>query len=189
MKKRIPVIFASLTLSFVFGLSLLAQETTELTIQVKKDGKVLKDTTYQFEDEAEAIHAMKMMELISDFDEDMEEVHYNYTTTGGKHANTMVFISEDGEKTEIKEIHGDSLVWIEEGEHPHGEHVIVMKSDDGETIDILIDEDGEHEVVKKKEIKVIISDDQEGSWTVNSKELKEIDEDENVKVIVIKEKK
>jgi len=151
----------------------MAQETTELSIQVKKDGKVVKDTTYQFEDEAEAKHAMKMMGHMND----------------QKHANTMVFISEDGKKTEIKEFHGDSLVWIEEGEHPHkahvhGEHVIVMKSGDGETYDILIDEDGEgHDIVKKKEVKVIVHSDEGGSWTVDSKELKEIDEDENVFVI------
>jgi hypothetical protein len=174
MKKRIPIILASLTLAFVFGLSLTAQEKTELTVKVKKDGKVVKDTTYQFEDEADAKHALKMMEVMGH--------------SGEGHSKAMVFISEDGEKTVIKEMHGDSLVWIEEGDHPHkahvhGEHVIVMKSGDGETFDILIEEDGEHDCVKKKEIKVIVSGDEEGNWTVDSNELVEIDEDENVFIL------
>ena len=41
MKKRIPLLLASLALTFVFGLSLLAQETTEITVKVKKDGQVV----------------------------------------------------------------------------------------------------------------------------------------------------
>ena len=61
----------------------------------------------------------------------------------------MVFISEDGKTTEIKEMSGDSLVWISEGElhgeHAHGKHVVVVKTGDGETIDILIDEEGKDE--------------------------------------------
>ena len=51
MKNRIPLLLASLSLMFVFGMSLMAQEKTEVSIKVKKNGKVVKDTTYQFEDE------------------------------------------------------------------------------------------------------------------------------------------
>jgi len=189
MKKRIPLLFVSLSITFLFAVSLIAQEKTELTVQVKKDGKVVKDTTYQFEDEAEAKHAVKMMELMTGDNEHMEEIHYNYSASGGKHAKTMVFISENGENTVIKKMHGDSLVWIEEGDdlheaHGKGEHVIIMKSDDGETFDILIDEESEgHDCVKKKEIKVVVSGDAEGSWTVDSNELVEIDEEKNVIII------
>jgi len=191
MKKRSALFIASLAMTFVFGISLLAQETTEITIQVKKDGKVVKDTTYQFEDASEAKHAMKMMEMLSGEEKHMEHYEYTMAHSGEGHSKTMVFISEDGENTVIKEMQGDSLVWIEEGDHPHeahskGEHVIVMKSGDGETFDILIDEDGDHDCVKKKNIKVIVSGDEEGTWTVDSNELVEIDEDENV--IVIKNK-
>jgi hypothetical protein len=157
MKKRIPLLLTSLSLTFVFGLSLLAQETTEITVKVKKDGQVVKDTTYQFEDAAEAKHAMKMMEILSGEEKHME--HFNYTTAhaGEGHSKTMVFISEDGEKTVIKEMHGDSLIWV--------------------------DEEDDHDCVKKKNIKVVVSGDEEGSWTVESNELVEIDENENVFVI------
>ena len=135
----------------------MAQDKTEINIQVKKDGKVIKDTTYQFEDETEAKHAMKMMEILSGEEKHME--HFNYTTShsGEGHSKAMVFISEDGEKTVIKEIHGDSMVWV--------------------------DKEGDHGCVKKKNIKVIVSGDEEGSWTVESNELVEVDEDENVFVL------
>ncbi len=211
MKNRIPLFMASLSLMFVFGMSLVAQEKTEITVQVKKDGKVVKDTTYQFEDEAEAKHAIQMMEVLSGEEKHMG--HYNYTMahSGEGHSKTMVFISEDGKKTEIKHLDGDSLVWISEEDHPHGEHVIVMKSDDGETVEILINEDEDGNKIVKKEVKVIVSGDEHGTWHVDSDELHEIDENvfiikgdgddvlveieeilkehgdgENVKVIVIK---
>lgn len=180
MKNRIPLLFASLSLMFVFGMSLMAQEKTEVTVKVKKNGKVVKDTTYQFEDEAEANFALQMME------------HHNSTMahSGEGHSKTMVFISEDGKKTEIKHLDGDSLVWISEDDHPHGEHVVVVKSGDGETFDILIDEDEDGKTVVKKEVTVIVSGDEDGSWTVESDELHEghknvfiSDDDENVYVI------
>jgi len=191
MRNRIPLLFASLSLMFVFGMSLMAQEKTEVTIQVKKDGKVVKDTTYQFEDEAEAKHAIQMME------------HSNYTMAhaGEGHSKAMVFISEDGKKTEIKHLDGDSLVWISEEDHPHGEHVVVVKSGDGETIDILIDEDEDGKKVVKKEVTVIVSGDElheahENVYVIKGdgddvhmeieEIIKEHGDGENVKVIVIK---
>ena len=200
MKNRIPLLFASLLLMFVFGLSLMAQEKTEVTVQVKKDGKVVKDTTYLFEDEAEANFAIQMME------------HHNYTMahSGEGHSKTMIFISEDGKKTEIKHLDGDSLAWISEDDHPHGEHVVVVKSGDGETFDILIDEDEDGKTVVKKEVTVIvsgdelheahenvfISDDDENVYVIKGDSddihveieeiIKEHGDGENVKVIVIK---
>jgi hypothetical protein len=205
----------SLVVALIFSAGLMAQEKTEVTIQVKKDGKVVKDTTYLFDDADDAEHVVKMMEVMSGMDADMGKIHYNYTMdhSGGKHANTMVFISKDGEKTEIKEICGDSLVWITEGEgdgehvkvmrykmkegedshmeHMHGEHVIVMKKEDGETFDIYIDKDGE------KSVKVLKIVEEEGEGEnikviVIKKEIKEIDEDmdhdEDVEVKVVKKK-
>ena len=159
MKKRIPLLLTSLSLTFVFGFTLLAQETTEISVKVKKDGKVVKDTTYQFEDEAEAKHAMQMMEILSGEEKHMEHFNHSSAHSGEGHSKTMVFISEDGEKTVIKEVHGDSLVWTEEGEN---------------------------DCVKKKKIKVVVSGDEDGSWTVESDELAEEDE---VKVEVIEKKK
>ena len=165
----------------VFGMSLMAQEKTEVTVQVKKDGKVVKDTTYQFEDEAEAKHAIQMME------------HHEYTMahSGEGHSKAMVFISEDGKKTEIKHLDGDSLVWISEDDHPHGEYVVIVKSGDGETFDILIDEDEDGKTVVKKEVTVIVSGDElheahEDVHVEIEEIMKEHGDGENVKVIVIK---
>lgn len=192
----------SLVAAFIFSAGLMAQEKTELSIQVKKDGKVVKDTTYQFDDAAEAKHVVKMVEMMSGMDEDMENVHYNYSMVhkDGKHANTMVFISEDGEKTEIKEMHGDSLVWVSEGEdgehvkvmkykmkegeghhmeHMHGENVVVMKKGDGETFDIWVEKDGE-DTGKGKRVKVVVSGDEKGNWTAVSSDEADLDENENV---------
>ncbi len=137
-----------------------------MSIKVTKDGKVVKDTSYQFDDAAEAKNAMKMMELMSGDELHKEHVTYNYTTAHSGHgeAKTMVFISKDGETTEISELHGDSLVWVTEEEHD-GKKVIVMKSGD---------------VVKKKEIKVMVSSDEEGNWTVVEGDEKMMDKDENV---------
>ena len=205
----------SLVVALIFSAGLMAQEKTEVTIQIKKDGKVIKDTTYLFDDANDAEHVVKMMEVMSGMDADMEKIHYNYIMahSGGKHANTMVFISKDGEKTEIKEICGDTLVWITEGEgdgehvkvmkykmkegedphmeHMHGEHVVVMKKEDGDTFDIYIDKDGE------KSVKVLKIVEEEGEGEnikviVIKKEIKEIDEDmdhdKDVEVEVVKKK-
>jgi hypothetical protein len=166
MKKNIPIWILSIAASLFLSTGLLAQEQIEMSIKVTKDGKVVKDTTYQFDDAAEAKNAMKMMELMSGDELHKEHVTYNYTTAHSGHgeAKTMVFISKDGETTEISELHGDSLVWVTEEEHD-GKKVIVMKSGD---------------VVKKKEIKVMVSSDEEGNWTVVEGDEKMMDKDENV---------
>jgi len=143
MKKRMPLLIFSLAASVLFSAGIVAQEQTEGTIQIKKDGKVIQDTTYQFDDADEAKDAVMMMEVLSGHVEGMENVTYNYTSAhpGRSHSKAMVFISEDGEKTEIKEFHGDSLVWVSE-------------------------EEGEGDIVKEKQIKVIVSGDEEGTWNV-----------------------
>ena len=166
MKKWIPLACFGAAAVFIFSINLYSQEKTEVAIQVKKDGKIVKDTTYQFEDADEAEHAMKMIEILSGDDEEMME--YSYTThhndTG--HANTMVFISKDGKKTEIKELHGDSLVWVSEDEDA------TWQMDDRDRKDV----DKDVYVISGDEVKV---------------ELKEIMEDhegEDVKVVVIEKK-
>ncbi|MEA3478611.1 MAG: hypothetical protein U9R60_10565, partial [Bacteroidota bacterium] len=142
MKKNILFWTLSVAASLILSTGLIAQEQTEVSIKVTKDGKVIKDTTYQFDDASEAKHAVMMMEVLS---------------------------GEDGDDQHKK--------------------VIVMKSEDGNTFDILGDEDYEGgDVVKKKEIKVIVSGDEEGNWTVVEGDekmlMKEGDDGENVKVIV-----
>lgn len=200
MKKNTPFWILSIIASLIFSTGLLAQDQIEMSVKVKKDGKIVKDTTYMFDDAEEAKHAMKMMEIVSGDEPHKEHVTYNYTTThtGSGEAKAMVFISEDGETTEITEFSGDSAVWVSEEEHDgkhvkvmkymidsegdsHGEKVIVMKSADGNTFDILVDEDYKGgDVVKKKEIKVVVSSDEEGNWTVVEGDEKMMDEDENV---------
>jgi hypothetical protein len=182
MKTNMPHMIMSLLLVFVFAAGLRAQDKTEVSIQVRKDGKVVKDTTYLFEDDKEAKNVLKMVDVMSGMDEDMEDVHYNYTMTrsGGEHGEAMIFITKDGDKTEIKEIHGDSLVWISEedgfhGEHKDGDHVVIIKKEDGETFDILVDEDGSMD--GKKRVKVVVSEDDRGSWTAVSAEDTDRDED------------
>ena len=169
MKIYIPIWILSIAASLFLSTGLLAQEQIEMSIKVTKDGKVVKDTSYQFDDAAEAENAMKMMELMSGDELHKEHVTYNYTTAHSGHgeAKTMVFISEDGKTTEISEFHGDSLVWVTEEEHD-GKKVIVMKSGD---------------VVKKKEIIVMVSSDEEGNWTVVEGDEKMMDKDENVFII------
>ena len=169
---------------------LLAQEQVEVNVKVKKDGELVKDTTYLFDDVSEAKQAMKMMDVMSGEDAHMEHITYNYTSAlpEGAHTRAMVFISEDGESTEIKEIHEDSLVWITE-KKVDGDHVKVLKYKikEGE------EPHGEH-VVIKKEIKVVVSEDDDATWHVEGddeikmkvmKIMEDEAEGEKVKVIVI----
>lgn len=170
-----------LSVALLITTCLVAQETTEVTIQVKKGGKVVKDTTYQFNDATQAKHAVKMMEMLSGV--------------------------EDPEGDHVKVIKKR----VKEGEDAQGEHVIVMKSGDGDSFDILIDEDIDSGDMKRKRVKVIVSDDEHATWHVDGKDLEQLEEDvyiisededvkaeleeiledhegENVKVIVVKKK-
>jgi hypothetical protein len=211
MNKRFSFSILFLLTAFLFTVALKAQTT--VTVQVKEDGKMVKDTTYRFENAGEAEQAVEMMEIAGH---------------GGNRTKAMVFISEDGKKTEIKEITGDSLVWVSEGDHDgkhvkvmkykfegdnaDGKHVMIMKSGDGENFDILIDEDGDDPMIKeKKNMKVIVSEGEEGEWQVIEKEMGDVEkeiqvltgdeaeveiekileangESEDVKVIVIRKK-
>lgn len=157
MKKIIPFWILSFAASLILSTGLLAQEQIEMSIKVTKDGKIVKDTTYLFDDTEEAKHAMKMMEIVSGDEPHKEHVTYNYTTshTGSGEAKTMVFISEDGETTEITEFSGDSNVWVSEEEV-----------------------DG-----KKREVKVVVSGDEDGHWTVVEGDEKMMDKDEDVFII------
>ena len=105
------------------------------------------------------------MDIVSGDDEHMMEYQYKVVKHDGDHTNTVVVVSEDGKKKEIKEFSGDSLVWITEGEDDAehvkvlkfkgdpGENVMVVKSGDEETFDILIDEDEDD---SGDEVKVIV---------------------------------
>ena len=176
-----------LVAGFLFTSALFAQSETTVTVKVKKDGKIVTDTTYQFEDDNKAKHAMKMMEIMSGDDEHMEMLHKHME--GDKHHNRMVFVSKDGEKIEIEELHGDSLVWVSEGdhdadyvkvkkrivkkseccEHAHGEHAHGEHAH-GEHAH------GEHVIIMKKEgektFDIVIDEDCEGEHKVKEKRVK-----------------
>jgi len=185
MKKNIHYWVLSIAAALFLSTGLLAQDQIEMSIKVTKDGKLVKDTTYLFDDAEEAKHAMKMMEIVSGDEPHKEHITYNYTSThsGNGHSKAMVFISEDGETTEITEFSGDTNVWVSE-EEGDGKKVIVMKSEDGNTFDILVDEEFEgDDVVKTKEVKVVVSGDEEGNWTVVEGDEKMMDKDKNVYII------
>ena len=185
MKKNIHYWILTTAAVLYLSTGLLAQDQIEMSVKVTKDGKLVKDTTYQFDDAEEAKHAMKMMEIISGDEPHKEHVTYNYTTShaGSGQSKAMVFISEDGETTEITEFSGDSNVWVSE-EEVDGKKVIVMKSEDGNTFDVLVDEENnDGDKIKKKEVKVVVSGDKEGNWTVVEGDEKMMDKDENVYII------
>jgi len=209
MKKLNPFQILAIITAFIFTSGLSAQETT-VSVKVKKDGKVVKDTTYSFEDEVQAENALKTMEIMCSGDEHMMEIHKTISENCGGKATTMVFISEDGKTTQIEETSGDSLVWITEGEHQgddvrvikykvdgeddlNGEHVVVVKSDDGETYHIFINEESEDDIdgektVKTKEVKVIISSDEEAEWSEKEDDVEEDSDMEDVEEIVVEKK-
>ena len=86
MKKTLSSLILSLAASLIFSGGLLAQEQTEVSIKVTKDGKVIQDTTYRFDNASDARDVVKMIEVLNGDDE-------------GNHSKTMVFISEDDENT------------------------------------------------------------------------------------------
>ena len=65
MKRYLPFSLLAFTAAFLIATVLQAQDQTEVTIRVKKDGKVVKDTTYQFESETDAKNAVEMFEVLS----------------------------------------------------------------------------------------------------------------------------
>ena len=110
-----------------------------MTLQVKKDGKVVRDTTFEFKDADRADHAIQVMEILS---------------------------GDPGA------LHGDSMVWIEE-DGDEEQHVKIIKKKMK-----VVEEDGEEkEAGEKKRIKVIVSEDEKGSWHVIEEREEGIDEE------------
>jgi hypothetical protein len=200
MNKRLYFSVLTIVMAVILQAGLMAQEKTEVTIQVKQDGKVIQDTTYRFNDAEDASQVMKMLGAMLGDEEHMGHGDYNYSATMSEdiQPGKMVFVSKDGDKTVVKKISGDSLVWVSEGESDDdplkvikyrvkgdgdsgGEHVIVLKSEDGNSFDILLDEDvdsGDKDV--EKEFNVVISGDEDGEWKV----IKSDDDDESEAVEV-----
>ena len=184
MKKLIHVSLSVLTALFMMAAVAMAQEPTQVKVRIEKDGKVVKDTTYLFERDADAENAVQVFE-------------YNYMTalSGDHEGKAMVFVSKDGEKTEIKEMRGDSLVWISEeegedgpvkvmkynvqtGDDSEGEHVVVVTSGEGGTFDVILEEVMENESGNnEKRIKVVVTEDEEGNTHVTKEALTESEEE------------
>lgn len=164
-----------LTLSAIIlalGVFLFAQEKTEVSMKVIKDGKVVKDTTYAFEDVKKAKHAVHMFDAmasekldiyISDSDDHMEFIHKEGNEV--KQGKKAVFISEDGKKKVIKK------------------EIIVIDDEEGEGGTWTIKEGKDGEVVKWKKIE---GDD--GEVIVIKKTRGEGDEEEIEVEVISKEK-
>lgn len=135
MKKRNSFSLISLAAVLIFSMSMFAQEKTEVTVLVKKDGKVVKDTTYQFDDVDEAQHALNMMEILS-----------------GDGEHVIVLKSGDGETIEI-------LTDVDEdGNIVKKKTVKVMVSGDDEHLDSKELKEVEEEVyvISGDDVKVIV---------------------------------
>ena len=130
MKKLMLHSILCLAAAFFLSISLFAQGKTEITIQVKKDGKVVQDTTYHFNDDAEAKHAVEMMKILS---EDGAEC------TKMKHVKVVVSGDEHG----TWHVDEEGLVEVEE-------EVYVISGDDAEAEleKILEEHGGDDETVK-----------------------------------------
>lgn len=196
MKKALQGSLIGLVAIFFLSGTLLAQEQTKVTVQIEKDGKVVKDTTYQFENDTDAEHAVRMMEMLSG--EGLKEMEYNVTMSGSDddENTTMVFISRDGKKTEVTGLEGDSLVWVSEGGDEEGdvkvmkykvnstgegEHVVVVTSGSGGTYEVVIDEDEDGgPVTVEKRVKVIVTEDENGETHVEKEETIEQKEIKNM---------
>jgi len=176
MKKIKHFTVAAIIFTTLFSLTLSAQEKATVIVKVKKEGKVVRDTSFQFEDASQVEHALKIMKALSGEGEHVVKVQKHKGEAHGSHSSNFVYVTKKGGKTTVKEMKGDSLVWISEeefdGEHPHGKQVMVVTSDDDETFDIIMDEDEDEEI----EIEI-------------EKHLKEQGDAEEVEVIVIKKKK
>ena len=182
MKKHLQLSVIILAL----GVFLFAQEKTEVSVKVMKDGKVVKDTTYTFDDAKKAKHAIHMFDVMSSdememhfTDSDDHDIHMHKDGKHKKHEEHIIYISEDGEK--VKKLEKENVKWISKGDEDGNVRVIVKEFSDGDC------EDGKKKVIKK-EITVISGEDgedgEDGEWTI-----KEIEGGDNVEVIIIKSKK
>ena len=119
MKKLNPISFLVLALTLVFSTSLFAQEKTEVSVKIKKEGRVIMDTTYQYDDDADAKHAVKMLEIFSENDEEVFDIFIDEEDESGeknRKKRVKVIVSDDE--------HGN---WIaKEEEHVHGDNVEVI---------------------------------------------------------------
>jgi hypothetical protein len=140
MLSKIAIFFAVACFSF----SATAQvEKSEVHVKITRDGKVIKDTTYQVEDEKAAEVAANVIDLTLAEKTQKQGKHvYTFRTDEGQHYEWK---SED---SEIHKTEKHSYVFAEKGE-------------DGE-ITITMDEDGEKVIKKELIVKKLDEGDGEG---------------------------
>ncbi len=153
------------TILLALGVFLFAQEKTEVTVKVTEDGKVVKDTTYTFDDAADAKHAIHMMDAMAsdDFDlyfSDADEhiMHMKKDGDHKMHANKAMFISEDGNGK--KKIIKKEIIIISDGEEGEHSEWTIHEHNKGENVEVIViktgkdcDEDIEVEIKKEKKQK------------------------------------
>ena len=162
----------------ILPMMVLAQEKAEVSIKITKEGTVVKDTMYHFDDLEKAKHALNMMDILSSEDIDltkMKVVHLkdmekeNMHMHEGEHSQKggysyKMMISEEGE---IHEMHGDKMKWVTADSD--GENVFINEEDG--KIEVIIKKVKEGENGEKVNIhkEIIIIDDEgikgEGNWT------------------------
>lgn len=184
MNKRILFFLPILMLA----ITAIGQERAEVAVKILKDGKVVKDTIYQYDNLEEAKEAVKVMDIIASEKIDEDDMKAMKVEIHEKHDGArkkLMMITEDGEIHEIKGEEG--FKWVTSEKVEDGEKVII-KEEDGK-IEVIIKEKKEGEKGEKVEIKkevIVLSSDNEDedvTWTV-----KEAEDDEDIEVIVIKKK-
>ena len=104
MKRTYVHTLAVLAAAFLFSTTLSAQQAT-VTVKVEKDGVVVKDTTYQFDDAEQAEHAVKVIEVMSEHDEHvmkheehvMKHEEHVMVIKSGNEEDIEVHVGEDGD--------------------------------------------------------------------------------------------
>jgi hypothetical protein len=179
----------------ILSAGVFAQEKAELTVKITKNGEVLQDTTYSYENIEQAQHALKMLEIMGD--NDLHSTHLKAMSMDGAPHKKMVFISEDGA---VHEFSDEGMTWVsnesEEGASSEKKYKIMIKEgsegdkdvlhfdgEEGENI-IINEDDGEVKVIikkigegdkgenisVKKEVYVISGDDENINWEVKKGE-------------------
>jgi uncharacterized protein YndB with AHSA1/START domain len=173
---KIAIFFAVVCFSF----SATAQkEKSEVHVKITRDGKVIKDTTYQVEDEKAAEVAAKMIDLTLGEKTQKHGKHvYTFRTDEGQHYE---WISEDSgiHKTE------HSYVFAEKGEN--GEITIIMDEDGKKVVkkEVIIKKLDESDGEGKNEI-IIITSDKPDKIDLEGENIEWIDKGDH-KILIINE--
>lgn len=101
MKKRFQASLFGLLVLFFLASVAIAQEQTEVTVHIEKDGKVVKDTTYKFESdndaEGKAVTLEKRVKVIVTEDENGEK-HMTKEEIIGGDKEVIIIKKEDKSK-------------------------------------------------------------------------------------------